>query len=101
MVHIPSTYTYDFWLRSSTDLSVELSCLMPNGVFIPLEVKKNATLQEIKEVIKLFGTVQFRLHTLCAQCIFRKNLSLNQPANALNCSDVRLLYSHGGMFCLF
>jgi len=54
MVHIPSTYTYDFWLRSSTDLSVELSCLMPNGVFIPLEVKKNATLQEIKEVSKLF-----------------------------------------------
>ncbi|KDR21011.1 phosphatidylinositol 4,5-bisphosphate 3-kinase catalytic subunit delta isoform [Zootermopsis nevadensis] len=49
MVHIPSTYTYDFWLRASTDPSVELSCLMPNGIFIPLEVKKNATLQEIKE----------------------------------------------------
>jgi hypothetical protein len=27
---------------------------MPNGVFIPLEVKKNATLQEIKEVTNLF-----------------------------------------------
>ncbi|PSN34153.1 hypothetical protein C0J52_10044 [Blattella germanica] len=49
MVHIPSTYTYDFWQRGSTDPSVELSCLMPNGILIFLEVKKNATLQEIKE----------------------------------------------------
>lgn len=49
MVHIPSTYTHNFWLVSTTDPNVELSCLMPNGVFIPLEVNRNATLQEIKE----------------------------------------------------
>ena len=52
MVHIPITYTYDFWLRGATDPSVELNCLMPNGIIIPLEVKRNATLQEIKEVSK-------------------------------------------------
>lgn len=56
MVHIPSSYAFDFWLETTTDPSVELSCLMPNGVFIPLEVNRNATLQEIKEVsgINLF-----------------------------------------------
>ncbi|XP_066998274.1 phosphatidylinositol 4,5-bisphosphate 3-kinase catalytic subunit delta isoform [Anabrus simplex] len=49
MVHIPSTYRYDFWLLSTADPIVELSCLMPNGVFIPLDVNRDATLQEIKE----------------------------------------------------
>lgn len=49
MVHSPSSYAYDFWLQSS-DLQVELSCLMPNGVFIPLEASRTATLHEIKEV---------------------------------------------------
>lgn len=47
MVHMPSTYAHDFWLRASTD--VELSCLMPTGMLIPIQVNKYATLHEIKE----------------------------------------------------
>ena len=49
MVHVPDSYAYDFWTASPKDV-VELSCFMPTGVFIPLEVKRNATLIEIKEV---------------------------------------------------
>lgn len=49
MVHIPSTYTYNYWAKTPTEV-VELTCLMPNGVLIPLETNRNATLTEIKEV---------------------------------------------------
>ncbi|XP_015119435.1 phosphatidylinositol 4,5-bisphosphate 3-kinase catalytic subunit delta isoform [Diachasma alloeum] len=48
MVHIPSAYTYDFWAKTPTEV-VELTCLMPNGVVIPLETNRNTTLAEIKE----------------------------------------------------
>lgn len=48
MVHIPSTYTYNYWAKTPTEV-VELTCLMPNGVLIPLETNRNATLTEIKE----------------------------------------------------
>ncbi|XP_034936238.1 phosphatidylinositol 4,5-bisphosphate 3-kinase catalytic subunit delta isoform-like [Chelonus insularis] len=48
MVHIPSAYTYDFWTKTPTEV-VELTCLMPNGVIIPLEANRNITLAEIKE----------------------------------------------------
>jgi hypothetical protein len=30
---------------------------MPNGIIIPLVVKKNATIQEIKEVSQLYGSL--------------------------------------------
>lgn len=49
MVHIPNTYTHDFWQQTSEQV-VELSCFMPNGVFIAIKVNKNATLHEIKLV---------------------------------------------------
>ncbi|KAG6800054.1 phosphatidylinositol 4,5-bisphosphate 3-kinase catalytic subunit delta isoform isoform X2 [Apis mellifera caucasica] len=48
MVHIPSAYTYNFWAKSPTEV-IELTCLMPNGVVIPLETNRNITLAEIKE----------------------------------------------------
>lgn len=50
MVHIPSPYAFDFWLQEPTEPNVELSCLMPNGIFIPLPANRNAILLEIKEV---------------------------------------------------
>lgn len=50
MVHsIPVAFAYDYW-ANNTDASVELNCLMPNGVFIPLCVNKTSTFSEIKEV---------------------------------------------------
>ncbi|XP_043477506.1 phosphatidylinositol 4,5-bisphosphate 3-kinase catalytic subunit delta isoform [Leptopilina heterotoma] len=48
MVHTPSAYTYNFWTKTPTEV-VELTCLMPNGVLIPLETNRNTTLTEIKE----------------------------------------------------
>lgn len=54
MVHIPSAYTYNFWAISPTEV-VELTCLMPNGVVIPLETNRNITLAEIKEVGQKFN----------------------------------------------
>ncbi|CAG5109135.1 5-bisphosphate 3-kinase catalytic subunit beta isoform (Mus musculus) [Cotesia congregata] len=48
MVHIPKAYNYDFWVKTPSD-DVELTCLMPNGVIIPLEVNRNTTFGEIKE----------------------------------------------------
>lgn len=53
MVHIPSTYTYDFWAKTPTEV-VELTCLMPNGVVVPLDTNRNATLAEIKEASIFF-----------------------------------------------
>lgn len=61
MVHIPSAYHYDFWISGSTEPIVELSCLMPNGLFIPLEANRNATLMEIKEDLWEEAT-KFPLH---------------------------------------
>ncbi|XP_026288763.1 phosphatidylinositol 4,5-bisphosphate 3-kinase catalytic subunit delta isoform [Frankliniella occidentalis] len=49
MIPNPQSYQYDFWIQSSEDATVEISCLMPNGLFIPMEVNRNATLQEVKE----------------------------------------------------
>ncbi|XP_015181948.1 PREDICTED: phosphatidylinositol 4,5-bisphosphate 3-kinase catalytic subunit delta isoform [Polistes dominula] len=48
MVNKPNTYSYDFWAITPTDI-VELTCLMPNGVLVPLDTNRNAILAEIKE----------------------------------------------------
>ncbi|CAH2074516.1 unnamed protein product, partial [Iphiclides podalirius] len=49
MVPAPScALTWDYWTSSTSD-NVELICLMPNSVFIPLTVSWDATLQDVKE----------------------------------------------------
>ncbi|CAG5011875.1 unnamed protein product [Parnassius apollo] len=49
MVPAPScAYTWDYWTSSTSD-HVELICLMPNSVYIPLTVSWDATLQDVKE----------------------------------------------------
>lgn len=50
MVHIPSAYTYNFWSEKPEPTVVELTFLMPNGVVIPVEINRNSTVTEIKEV---------------------------------------------------
>lgn len=47
--NIPVAFAYDFWANNS-DNTVELNCLMPNGVFIPLSANKTSSFHEIKEV---------------------------------------------------
>ncbi|RZF40704.1 hypothetical protein LSTR_LSTR007995 [Laodelphax striatellus] len=48
MVQMSRCYGYDLWMGNIPE-TIELSCLMPNGVIIPLEANRNATLHEIKE----------------------------------------------------
>ncbi|CAG9819182.1 unnamed protein product [Phaedon cochleariae] len=49
MVPIPAEYMPDFWDQISTECTIQLSCLLPNGIVILLNVNYNATLAEIKE----------------------------------------------------
>lgn len=39
---------YDFWLVEPPDI-VNLTCLMPNGIIIPMTTSQNATIEELKE----------------------------------------------------
>lgn len=46
---IPEEFTYKYWLSGPTT-NTNVTCLMPNGICIVLNVSHNATLAEIKEV---------------------------------------------------
>ncbi|XP_046964995.1 phosphatidylinositol 4,5-bisphosphate 3-kinase catalytic subunit delta isoform [Vanessa cardui] len=49
MVPAPSCpYTWDYWSATPSDY-VELTCLMPNSIYLPVTVSWDATLQDIKE----------------------------------------------------
>ncbi|XP_013190051.2 phosphatidylinositol 4,5-bisphosphate 3-kinase catalytic subunit delta isoform [Amyelois transitella] len=48
MVPDPSPFTWDYWQTTPADC-VELTCLLPNSVYIPLKVTWDSTLQDIKE----------------------------------------------------
>lgn len=50
MVPIPAEYLPDFWNQISTECTIEVTCLLPNGIIILLNVNYNATLADIKEV---------------------------------------------------
>lgn len=39
---------YDFWYVETPD-TVDVTCLMPNGIIIPLKTSQHATIEEIKE----------------------------------------------------
>lgn len=43
-----SCASYDFWSAEPPDI-VDLTCLMPNGILIPMKTTQNATIEEIKE----------------------------------------------------
>ncbi|KAF7992193.1 hypothetical protein HCN44_001518 [Aphidius gifuensis] len=49
MVEIPETLSYDYWFTKRASDFVELTCLLPNGVVVPLETNRNSTLAEIKD----------------------------------------------------
>ncbi|XP_018567528.1 phosphatidylinositol 4,5-bisphosphate 3-kinase catalytic subunit delta isoform [Anoplophora glabripennis] len=49
MVPIPAEYLPDFWNQISTECTIEVTCLLPNGIIILLNVNYNATLADIKE----------------------------------------------------
>lgn len=40
---------WDYWQSAPSD-EVELMCLLPNSVYIPMSTKWDATLQNVKEV---------------------------------------------------
>lgn len=47
--NIPPSFDFDFW-NQNNDSVVEVTCLMPNSVSIPLTVSKSTSLHELKEV---------------------------------------------------
>ncbi|KAG6442170.1 hypothetical protein O3G_MSEX002201 [Manduca sexta] len=65
MVPAPSCpNTWDYWTSSPSDC-VELTCLLPNSMYIPLRISWDATLQDVKEDLweravnyPLFGMLQ-------------------------------------------
>lgn len=55
MVPIPAEYLPDFWDQVSAECMIEVTCLLPNGVVVLLNVSHNATLAEIKEVSWIYA----------------------------------------------
>lgn len=87
MVHSGQVaFAYDYW-ADNNDCNVELNCLMPNGVFIPLFVNKTSTFNEIKEVC-IFNNFSFESqHRAISQeltlAIIRRIYGKNQLVNFL------------------
>lgn len=40
----------DFWNQIASECMITVTCLLPNGIIVMMEVSQNATLAEIKEV---------------------------------------------------
>lgn len=49
-----SVAPYNFWLSDTPDV-IDITCLMPNGIIIPLKTSQNATIEEIKEELWEFA----------------------------------------------
>ena len=70
MVPVPAEYMPDFWNRVSSEcLGVEVTCLLPNGVIVLVNVNYNATLAEIKEVIIIIITIYLYITFLLVKFI--------------------------------
>lgn len=50
MVCEKPAFFYDFWTNPKSENVVEVTCLMPNSVIIPLTVSTSTSLHELKEV---------------------------------------------------
>lgn len=47
----PSAFSYDYWLNDSSESGVVgVDCLMPNSIVIHLDVNRETTLLDLKEV---------------------------------------------------
>lgn len=58
-------FNFDFWNEINHDSVVEVTCLMPNSISIPLTVSTSTSLHELKEVcwsIYLFKYFLFNCH---------------------------------------
>lgn len=40
----------EFWNQIASECMITVTCLLPNGIIVMMEVSQNATLAEIKEV---------------------------------------------------
>lgn len=43
-------FNFDFWNKTNNGSIVEVTCLMPNSISIPLTVSTSTSLHELKEV---------------------------------------------------
>lgn len=52
-------FHFDFWNDPSNDSVVEVTCLMPNSISIPLTVSLSTSLHELKEVCQRDDSIIF------------------------------------------
>lgn len=50
MSPVPAELLPEFWNQIASDCLITVTCLLPNGIIVLMEVSQNSTLAEIKEV---------------------------------------------------
>lgn len=65
MSPVPAELLPEFWNQIAIDCMITVTCLLPNGIIVLMEVSQNATLAEIKEVsLSNMNLYDYLLHFL-------------------------------------
>lgn len=64
---LPAELLPEFWNQIPSDSMIEVTCLLPNGIIVIMNVNQNATFAEIKEVR---NSKISNMNTFCNETIF-------------------------------